>query len=77
MARPKCLQPTRNRMVNFRLSETEFRELKEEIARVGARSMGDYIRECVSASAPGGIGYRLSRIERLLSEKLEVSHDNG
>lgn len=70
MARPKCLQPTRIRMVNFRMSETEYRELQAEVARVGARSMGDYIRECVSAAGPGGIGDRIGRIERLLAERL-------
>ena len=40
----------RNRLVNFRLSEIEFEQLKEACARQGARSISDFARTSVMRS---------------------------
>ncbi len=65
----------RTRLVNFRLSEEEFQQLKETCARSGARSVSDYARSSVLSGALGAataavgapmLDERFERIESLL-----------
>ena len=42
----------RTRLVNFRLSEDEYRLLKDTCFRSGARSVSDYARSAVLTGAP-------------------------
>jgi len=43
----------RNRMVNFRLSEDEYKDLKDLCVSEGARSISDYARAAVCKSLNG------------------------
>ncbi|MFN8811528.1 MAG: plasmid mobilization protein [Acidobacteriota bacterium] len=63
----------RTRLVNFRLSEEEYQQLKETCARSGARSVSDYARSSVlSGAAQAGAlaasfpSERIDQIESLL-----------
>lgn len=44
----------RNRLVNFRLSEAEFEQLKEACFEHGARSVSEFARTAVLGSLDGG-----------------------
>jgi hypothetical protein len=59
--------------VNFRVSEDEFRRLKEGCARAGARSVSDYARAAVLTEAGAGpsvplleLSHRWNRLEERL-----------
>ncbi len=41
------ISKSRNRLVNFRISEDEFQALMDATTAAGARSMSDYARTCV------------------------------
>jgi len=65
----------RTRLVNFRLSEEEFQQLKQTCILSGARSVSDYARAAVLALPPqmpsSGCSVRWDRIESLV-ERLEA-----
>lgn len=67
----------RNRLVNFRLSEVEFEQLKEACYEHGARSVSEFARTAVLGSLDGGPPARPSQnggvqeLDRKVSE-LEV-----
>jgi hypothetical protein len=72
----------RTRLVNFRLSEEEYQQLKETCARSGARSVSDYARSSVlSGAAQAGVlaaefpSSRMDRIESLL-ERIDSRLEN-
>ncbi len=66
----------RTRLVNFRLSEEEYQQLKETCARSGARSVSDYARSSVLAgAAPAGVqpaGFPAELFERVETLLLKI-----
>ncbi|MFN7543743.1 MAG: plasmid mobilization protein [Acidobacteriota bacterium] len=77
----------RTRLVNFRLSEEEYQQLKETCARSGARSVSDFARSSVlSGAAQADVpaasfpSERIDRMESLLlriDSRLENLIDRG
>ena len=63
----------RNRLVNFRLSEVEFEDLKAACARQGARSISDFARSSVlrcledSSGDPDQSNGRLANLDQKVS----------
>ena len=64
----------RNRLVNFRLSEVEFEDLKAACARQGARSISDFARSSVlrcledSSGDPDQSNGRLENLDQKVNE---------
>lgn len=64
----------RNRLVNFRLSEVEFEQLREASMRAGARSLSEFARNSVLRSleeftlAGGPARGRLTALDRRVAE---------
>ncbi len=74
----------RTRLVNFRVSEDEFRRLKESCARAGARSVSDYARAAVLTEAGAGptvpmleLSHRWNRLEQRLDTYLSLISVDG
>jgi hypothetical protein len=77
----------RTRVVFFRVSEEEFREMEIACSRVGARSISDFARvaarRCVNDSGIDHLGVLLEKLatfEQTLDElqtKVQNSHKNG
>lgn len=64
----------RNRLVNFRLSEVEFEQLRQASIRAGARSLSEFARNSVLRSleeftlAGGSARGRLAALDRRVAE---------
>jgi hypothetical protein len=62
----------RNRIVVFRLSQDEYRSLKEACDRAGARNLSDFTRseilECLNSDALGGhLARRFASLEQQIA----------
>jgi hypothetical protein len=62
----------RNRIVVFRLSQDEYRLLKEACDRAGARNLSDFTRseilECLNSDALGGhLAHRFASLEQQIA----------
>lgn len=77
----------RTRVIFFRVSEEEFREMEIACSRVGARSISDFARvaarRCVNDSGIDHLGVLLQKLatfEQTLDElqtKVQTAHKNG
>lgn len=66
----------RTKMVNFRLSEDEWKKLQAAAQDHGARSIGDYLRDVVFASRTSGdrvIAAACTRITKRLQELQQLN----
>jgi hypothetical protein len=71
----------RNRLVNFRLSQSEFERLRQVCVRLGARSVSEFARNAVlqsleeAASGPPAWRGRLVALDQKVSElEIRVEH---
>ena len=64
----------RNRLVNFRLSDEEFCQLRDSCAGHGSRSISDFARSAVIEKITRGpeVGERQQRVEQLNSKVSEL-----
>ena len=66
---------SKKHLVNFRLTDAEFDNLKNACSQNGARSISDYVREAVLRSCAAGPDLdRLSLVQRVIELRTAVQH---
>lgn len=77
----------RNRLVNFRLTEEEFEQLRQACGDQGARSLSDFARSAVmrqvdlpghgGSAALGNLGQVVDQLENRLQQMVNLLHGVG